>query len=139
MSNRERILNAIKNRNLVKVISGIKNYDKEKTLNIAKAAEFGRATAVDICDSSEIIKAVKEKIQIPVFVSSVSAEKLINAANAGADALEVGNFEGFYAEGKMFTPSEILEIVRTVKANVSSDILISCTVPAVKMDQRDSF
>lgn len=130
MSNRERILNAIKNKNLVKVISGIKNYDKEKTLNIVKAAEFGGATAVDICDDSEIIKAVKEKVQMPIFVSSVSAEKLIAAANLGVDALEVGNFESFYTEGRMFTPTEILEIVKTVKNNVSKDILISCTIPA---------
>lgn len=130
MSNRERILNAIKSKNLVKVISGIKNYDKEKTLNIVKAAEFGGATAVDICDDSEIIKAVKGKVNLPIFVSSVSTEKLINAASLGVDALEVGNFESFYAEGKMFTPSEILEIVRTVKANISKDILISCTIPA---------
>lgn len=130
MSNRERILNSIKNKNLVKVISGIKNYDKEKTLNIVKAAEFGGATAVDICDDSEIIKAVKSKVKTPVFVSSVDAKKLIDAANLGADALEIGNFEGFYAEGRMFTPSEILQIAKTVKNNVSNDVIISCTIPA---------
>ncbi len=130
MSNKEKILNAIKNKNLVKVISGIKNYDLEKTLNIAKAGEFGGATAVDICDSPEIIKAVKEKIQIPVFVSSVDPKKLIEAVKHGADALEIGNYESFYIEGKMFTPSEILGIVKEVKNSVSENIVISCTIPA---------
>ena len=130
MSNKETILNAIKNKNLVKVISGIKNYDKEKTLNISKAAETGGATAVDICDDIEILKSVKEKVKLPVFVSSINAKKLIEAARNGADALEVGNYESFYAEGKLFTPSEILGIVREVKSSVSKDVILSCTIPA---------
>lgn len=130
MSNKEKVLNALKNKNLVKIISGIQNYDKQKTLAVAMAAELGGATGIDICDKPEIIKSVKAIVQLPIFVSSVDPLKLINAESLGADVLEIGNYESFYKTSKMFTPKEILEIVKFLKKCITSNVLLCCTVPA---------
>ncbi|MBI2996130.1 MAG: DUF561 domain-containing protein [Candidatus Melainabacteria bacterium] len=135
ISNKEKILNALKSKKLVKIISGIRNYDKQKTLNIAIAAELGEATALDICDAPEIIKAIRASVQLPLFVSSVDPLKLIGAQYLGADVLEIGNYESFYKEGKMFTPSEILEIVKFIKKSITVEThsyapLLCCTIPA---------
>lgn len=130
MSNKQKILSALKNKNFVKIISGIQNYDRKKTLDIAMASEMGGATALDICDDKEIIQAVRASVQLPLFVSSVDPLKLIAAQSYGADALEIGNYESFYKIGKMFTPKEILEIVEFVKKSLTLDLVICCTVPA---------
>ena len=130
LENKQKVLIALKNKNFVKVISGIRNYDKQKTVSIAIAAEFGGASALDICDDPEIIKAVRSSVELPLFVSSIDPLKLIAAQSLGADVLEIGNYESFYKEGMMFTPSAILEILQFVKKSVPKDVVICCTVPA---------
>ena len=127
---KQKIKESLKNKNLVKIISGIQNYDKQKVLSVALAAEFGWASAVDICDDPDIIKSVRATVQLPVFVSSVDPLKLIASVAYGADVLELGNYESFYKEGRMFTPSEILETFQFVKKSVPQDILICVTVPS---------
>ena len=111
-TNKEKILNALKNKSLVKIISGIQNYEKKKVLDIAMAAEMGGAGALDISDHKEIIKAVRSSVSLPLFVSSTEAKKLIEAQNFSVDALEVGNYESFYKISRLFTPKEILEITK---------------------------
>ena len=130
LENKQKVLIALKNKNFVKVISGIRNYDKQKTVSIAIAAESGGASALDICDDPEIIKAVRSSVELPLFVSSIDPLKLIAAQSLGADVLEIGNYESFYKEGMMFTPSAILEILQFVKKSVPKDVVICCTVPA---------
>lgn len=129
-NNREKILNSLKNKNLVKIISGIQNYDKKKSLDVAMASELGGATALDICDDPEIIKSIRLVVELPIFVSSTDPLKLIAAESYGADVLEIGNFESFYKQGKLFTPKEILEVAQFVKKSVITDILLCCTIPA---------
>lgn len=130
MTNREKILSALKNKNLVKIISGIQNYDKKKSLDVAMASELGGASALDICDDAEIIKSIRAVVQLPIFVSSIDPLKLIAAQAYGADVLEIGNYESFYKQGKLFTPKEILEIAQFVKKSVLSDVLLCCTIPS---------
>jgi len=130
LSNKQKVLNALKNKNLVKIISGIQNYDKQKSLYVTMAAELGGATAVDICDDPEIIKPLRSLVQLPLFVSSIDPLKLVAAQSYGADVLEIGNYENFYKQGKMFTPNEILEIAGFVKKSLTLDLLVCCTIPA---------
>ena len=128
-TNKEKILNALKNKSLVKIISGIQNYEKKKVLDIAMAAEMGGAGALDISDDKEIIKAVRSSVSLPLFVSSTEAKKLIEAQNFGVDALEVGNYESFYKISRLFTPKEILEITKEVKKSLDKNVLLCVTVP----------
>lgn len=129
-SNKEKVLNVLKNKNLIKIISGIQNYDKQKTLNVAMASEMGGANALDICDDKEIIKTVRASVQIPLFVSSTEPKKLIEAQNYGADVLEIGNYESFYKISRLFTRKEILEITKEVKKSLDKNVLLCVTIPA---------
>ena len=134
-SNKQKIITALKNKTFVKIISGIQNYDKKKSLEVAMASELGGATALDICDDPEIIKPLRALVQLPIFVSSVDPLKLVAASSFGVDVLEIGNYESFYKEGKLFTPNEILEITKFVKKSLSVGTnghlpLLCCTVPA---------
>ena len=128
-SNKQKVLNALKNKTLIKIISGIQNYDRQKTLNIAMAAEIGGASALDICDDKEIIKTVRASVSLPLFVSSTEAKKLIEAQNYGVDVLEIGNYESFYKISRLFTRKEVLEIAKEVKKSLDKNVLLCVTVP----------
>lgn len=128
--NKQKLLDALKSKNFVKIISGIQNYDKQKSLNVAMAAELGGATALDICDDPEIIKSLRSLVQLPIFVSSMDPLKLIASQSFGIDAIEIGNYESFYKQNKMFTAKEIFEIAQFVKKSITVDLLLCCTVPA---------
>ena len=129
-SNKQKVLDALKNKNFVKIISGIQNYNKQKSLDVTMSAELGGASAIDISDDPEIIKPLRASVQLPIFVSSIDPLKLVAAQYLGADVLEIGNYESFYNQGKMFTPKEIIEIAQFVKKSLTLDLLISCTIPA---------
>lgn len=113
----------------VKIIAGIDNFDLEKVLKVAKAAQAGGADAVDIAASEEIISAVKQTYDIPVFVSSIDPEELLMAKECGADALEIGNFDAMYKKGVRITAGEVLEITQRTLDLVGKDIPLSVTVP----------
>lgn len=80
----------------VKIIAGIDNFDAENVKNVVLAAEKAGASAVDVSASEEIINIAKENTSLPVFVSSIVPEDLAMAVKAGADAIEIGNFDALY-------------------------------------------
>ncbi|OKH17812.1 DUF561 domain-containing protein [[Limnothrix rosea] IAM M-220] len=114
----------------LKVISGLKNLDKENVLAVARAAEMGGATFVDIAADAELIRLVKAAISLPVCVSAVDAEVLAAAVEAGADLVEIGNFDAFYEEGRRFEAPEVLALTQATRALLPK-ITLSVTVPHI--------
>jgi hypothetical protein len=129
MNMKEQLKNAISQRNFVKVIAGIDNFDAEKVRKVVLAAEKGGANAVDIAASEDIIRMAKEITTLPVFVSSINPEELAMAAGVGADALEVGNFDALYKNGMRITSQEVLEITEKTMRLAGNNIFLSVTVP----------
>ena len=114
----------------VKIISGIDNFNAETVKNVVTAAEIGGASAVDICYDEQIIKMVKEMTSLPVFVSSIVPEQLVNAVKLGADAIEVGNFDALYKKGKRVSANEVLDIVsKTLELIGENRPFVCVTVP----------
>lgn len=120
---------SLKEKNCVKVIAGINNFDIERIKKIVAAAEQGNATAVDIAAREDIIYVVKEMSDLPVFVSSIKPEELEMAARHGADALEIGNYDALYANGLRITSEEVLNITKSTLDLVGNNIMLSVTVP----------
>ena len=60
----------IAEKNLVKVIAGIDNFDMENIKKVVSAADMAGAHAVDIAADKEIISLVKELTDCAIFVSS---------------------------------------------------------------------
>lgn len=119
---------ALQNRTFVKVIAGIDNFDAAKVLPVVDAATAAGAHAVDIACDPELIRQVKARTSLTVFVSSTEPEQLIAAAKAGADVLELGNFDAMYREGITPTAEQILNWTRQVKAAVGDSIPLCITV-----------
>lgn len=119
---------ALTRRDFFKAIAGIDNFDLHKVLDLVVSAERGGAHAVDIACDVELLKAVKAKTNLIVFVSSLDAEKLIEAAKFGADVLEIGNFDALYKQGLKPEAKDILETVRMIR-RVVLDTPICVTIP----------
>lgn len=114
----------------VKIIAGIDNFDINRVKNVVIAADKAGAGAVDVAASEEIIKMAKETTTLPVFVSSIVPQDLAMAVNAGADAIEIGNFDALYKKGMRMSADEILDIVKETLALIDgSDVFVCVTVP----------
>lgn len=114
----------------VKIIAGIDNFNAENVKNVVIAADKAGASAVDVAASEEIITIAKENTSLPVFVSSIVPEDLAIAVKAGADAIEIGNFDALYKKGMRMSAIEILDIVEeTLKLIGRSKVFVCVTVP----------
>lgn len=119
---------ALRDRRLLKVIAGIENFDLAQVVTIARAAERGGAQAVDVAADAAIVRAVKAQTNLVVFVSSVEPSKLVEACEAGADVLELGNFDALYHQGIHPTKAQILGWAQAVKAAVGNRAPLCVTV-----------
>lgn|SRR5574344_92940 len=114
----------------VKIIAGIDNFDIDRVKSVVIAADKAHASAVDICANKEIIEMAKETTSLPIFVSSIVPEDLAMAVEAGADAIEIGNFDALYKKGMRMSAMEILDIVKeTLSLIKKSNVFVCVTIP----------
>ena len=127
---------AVTQRRAIKIISGLNNFDIAHVTAVVKAAEQGGATFVDIAADADLIRTVRQSIQLPICVSAVEPEKFVEAVAAGADLIEIGNFDSFYAQGRQFSAKEVLELAHQTRALLPT-VPLSVTVPHIlKLDQQ---
>lgn len=120
---------ALQERRAVKIIAGIANLDLEHVLQVVRAAEAAGAQAVDVAAHPEIVQAAKEATQAAVFASSVEPEALTAAVNAGADVVELGNFDALYDQGLFLGAEEVLALATQTVEMIQGRALVSITVP----------
>jgi len=116
--------------NALKVISGLTNLDTEHVAAVVRAADQGGATFVDIAADPGLVSQVRQLTRLPLCVSAVEAERFVAAVNAGADLIEIGNFDAFYAQGRRFEAAEVLELTQQTRSLLPS-ITLSVTVPHI--------
>lgn len=114
----------------LKIISGLTNFDSNRVLAVAKAAQQGGATFVDIAADANLVKQVRQYIDLPICVSAVEAEKFLAPVAAGANLIEIGNFDAFYAQGIRFEAAEVLELTQQTR-ELLPHIALSVTVPHI--------
>ena len=122
------LLTAFSQRNALKIISGIQNFDRNSVKMVVQAADRGGATFVDIAADAELIAIAKANCSLPICVSAVEASKLVEAVAHGADLVEIGNYDSFYAQGRVFTADEIIALTTETRA-LLPHTAISVTVP----------
>lgn len=113
---------------LLKVISGIDNYDYQKVRKIVHSAQIAGADLVDICDDASIIEKLKEEFTINLCVSSVDVKKLKAADDLGVAVLELGNYEALHKKGIFYSADEIYSLAVEL-INFRPHALVSITVP----------
>nr|YP_009313866.1 Hypothetical protein ycf23 [Hommersandiophycus borowitzkae]SCW22120.1 Hypothetical protein ycf23 [Hommersandiophycus borowitzkae] len=119
---------ACDNRNLLKVIIGIDNFNLLKSIPTIKAAEIGEASYVDIAANIDFVVTLKSLLTIPVCVSSICIRELEACYLAGADILEIGNFDVFYRKNIYLTPRQIFNMSRELKLRLPH-VPLCVTIP----------
>lgn len=120
----------------LKIISGLNNFDAARVAAVVKAADLGGATFVDIAADRDLVIMAKTLTNLPICVSAVEPEKFVSAVEAGADLIEIGNFDSFYASGRRFEAEEVLELTRQTRS-LLPNITLSVTVPHIlTLDQQ---
>ncbi len=120
----------LRERRAVKIIAGINNRNLDNVAKVCRAAQMGHASAVDIAADINVYKTARKNTKLPVFVSSVHPFELLDAVKWGADAIEIGNFDALYKEGKGFSASEVYDIVLETMALIDSyDVFTCVTIP----------
>ncbi len=121
---------------VLKVISGLNNFDANSVAATVKAADRGGASFVDIAADPELVRLVRQLTNLPICVSAVEPDKFVSAIQAGADLIEVGNFDSFYAQGRRFEAEEVLALTQKTRS-LLPNITLSVTVPHIlKLDQQ---
>lgn len=121
---------ALDRKTALKIISGLTNFDADRVCAIVQAADRGGATFVDIAASASLVRQVRQLTHLPICVSAVEPERFVAAVDAGADLIEIGNFDAFYAQGRRFEAAEVLELTRQTRALLPT-ITLSVTVPHI--------
>jgi len=80
-----------------------------------RAAERGSATFVDIAADSNLVKLARQLTNLPIYVSAVEPERFVKAVASGADLIEIGNFDCFYAQGRRFEAEEVLALTHQTR------------------------
>ncbi len=124
------------NRCALKAIGGLNNFDADKVAATIRAADFGGATFVDIAADPALVRLAKKLTNLPICVSAVEPEKFVAVVAAGADLIEIGNFDSFYAQGRRFEAEEVLALTHQTRA-LLPDVTLSVTVPHIlQLDQQ---
>ncbi|MBE9118825.1 DUF561 domain-containing protein [Lusitaniella coriacea LEGE 07157] len=122
--------------NALKIISGLNNFDRDRVAATVKAATAGGATFVDIAADPDLVRLARHLTPLPICTSAVEPEKLVRAVEAGADLIEIGNFDSFYAQGRRFEANEVLELTGQTR-ELLPNIALSVTVPHIlELDQQ---
>jgi len=121
---------SIQNRSLLKVISGLSNFNPESVFGISKAAGLGGADLLDIACEPKLVELAINASNIPICVSSVEPRLFPEAVQAGASIIEIGNYDSFYPDGRYFSAEEVL-CLAVESRRLLPDVVLSVTVPHI--------
>tara|TARA_Y100001978_G_scaffold150808_1_gene135922 strand:- start:985 stop:1761 length:777 start_codon:yes stop_codon:yes gene_type:complete len=132
----QRVQEELKKKSLLKVISGLNNYDSESVKMIAKAASLGGADVIDLACKPTLVESVIDITAIPICVSAVEPKSFIDSVKAGATFIEIGNFDSFYEQGINFSAEQVLSLTKETK-DLLPNIPLSVTVPhTISLDKQ---
>jgi len=99
----QKIEEELRSNSLLKVISGLNNFDAQSVKTIVEAAALGGADLVDIACKPELVDLALKNSSLPVCVSSVVPYSFLDSVKAGASLIEIGNYDSFYEKGINFS------------------------------------
>ena len=118
----------LRRKSLLKVISGLNNFDLHSVKTIVDAAALGGADLVDIACNPELVELALKNSSLPVCVSSVVPHSFLDSVKAGASLIEIGNYDTFYEKGINFSDEKVFNITKETR-DLLPNVPLSVTVP----------
>jgi hypothetical protein len=127
---------AFAQRTVLKVISGLNNFDPDRVAMVVRAAQQGGASFVDIAARPNLVALAQNVSTLPICVSAVDPAQFVDCVAAGAELIEIGNYDSFYAQGRVFSAAEVLDLTEKTRS-LLPQIPLSVTVPhTLPLDQQ---
>nr|YP_010619233.1 hypothetical protein PNY92_pgp142 [Amplisiphonia pacifica]WAX03246.1 hypothetical protein [Amplisiphonia pacifica] len=120
--------NSFRSKNVIKVITGIQNTNIHQIAQIAKAAHLAKASYLDVSANTKLVRFLKSFSSLPLCISSINPIDIYNCIAAGADLIEVGNYDTFYDQGIYLTSFQLIELVKEIK-HLVRNIDLCVTIP----------
>nr|YP_009297015.1 hypothetical protein Ceram_082 [Ceramium japonicum]AOM66358.1 hypothetical protein Ceram_082 [Ceramium japonicum] len=111
----KKLENIFYNKKAVKIISGIDNLNINNILEYIRVCEINKATYIDIVANPKIVYFIKQMTSLPICVSSINVKSLYDCVLAGADIVEIGNFDVFYKQGIHLSHEHIMCIAQQIR------------------------
>ena len=124
----QKIEEELRSKSLLKVISGLNNFDAQSVKTIVEAAALGGADLVDIACKPELVDLARNHSSLHVCVSSVVPNAFLDSVKAGASLIEIGNYDTFYEKGINFSDENVLNITKETR-DLLPNVPLSVTVP----------
>ncbi len=124
----QKLQEELRHKSLLKVISGLNNFETQSVKKISEAAFLGGADLIDIACKPELVESASEISSLPICVSSVDPKSFVNSVKAGASLIEIGNYDSFYEEGITFSQVDVLNLTKETK-DLLPNVPLSVTVP----------
>ena len=118
----------LRSKSLLKVISGLNNFEVKSVKLVSEAASLGGADLIDIACKPDLVELASKVSSLPICVSAVEPELFIDSVKAGASLIEIGNYDTFYAQGITFSNTKILNLTKKTR-DLLPNIPLSVTVP----------
>ncbi|NJK35633.1 MAG: DUF561 domain-containing protein [Oscillatoriales cyanobacterium SM2_2_1] len=122
------IATAFRHGTALKIISGLGQFDPQRVAAVVTAAHHGGATYVDIAADPALVQLVATLTQLPICVSAIAPEALVQCVSAGAAMVELGNYDSFYGTGREFSATEVLALAQQTQA-LLPNVPLAVTVP----------
>lgn len=136
MNNLDQLQTALSQGRALKIISGITNFNADRVDAVVKSATQGGATFLDIAADPQLVQLAKSLTHLPICVSAITAEAFVAPVTAGADLIEIGNYEAFYSQGLNFSATDVLALTADTRKLLPT-ITLSVTVPhKLPLDQQ---
>ncbi|MEB3266132.1 MAG: DUF561 domain-containing protein [Cyanobacteriota bacterium] len=130
---------AMSGRRLLKVIAGLANFDAAAVERVARAAAAGGADLIDIACDPGLVQLAARVSNLPICVSAVDPELFPAAVAAGASLVEIGNYDSFYPQGRVFDAGEVLALTHRTR-DLLPQVVLSVTVPhTLPLDQQEQL
>jgi hypothetical protein len=127
---------ALAQRTVLKVISGLNNFNPDRVAMVVRAAQQGGASFVDIAARPNLVVLARDVSTLPICVSAVDPAQFVDCVAAGAELIEIGNYDSFYAQGRVFSAAEVLVLTAETRSLLPA-IPLSVTVPhTLPLDQQ---
>nr|YP_010336744.1 hypothetical protein MW559_pgp142 [Stylonema alsidii]UNJ15150.1 hypothetical protein [Stylonema alsidii] len=102
---------------ILKIITGINNFEVQTVSNITYAAQVTQVSYLDVAANPKLIQRIKQITNLPICISSIDPSIIYKCLMNGADIVEIGNYDIFYEYKHLFSVARILTIVQEIQEN----------------------
>lgn len=116
------------NHKILKVITGINNYDFSQVNKVVLSSDQSAVTYIDVAANSYLVHSVKQVTKLPICVSCLDPSVIYKCIQSGAEIVEIGNYDSFYKSNHFFSIKRLLTITQEVR-QLFPHICLCVTIP----------